>query len=118
MGLTGFERRNVATLSGGEAQRVALARALAAEAKLLLLDEPFGNVDRLTRVDLVERLKAQLDGRRAALLVTHDPRDALDLEARVLLLREGRLVAAAAPQAIADGAHGDWAAAFLRAGLR
>ena len=114
MGLTAMDGRDVATLSGGEAQRVALARALAAEARLLLLDEPFGNVDRLTRQDLVQRLKARLAGGLAALVITHDPADAVDLGARVLLLREGRLVADGSPQALAGGLQGDWAQRFLQ----
>lgn len=116
MGLVEMDGRDVATLSGGEAQRVSLARALAAEARLLLLDEPFGNVDRLTRADLVVRLKAQLDRGQAALIITHDPADAVELDARVLVMREGRLVADAPHAAIAAGACGEWACEFLRRG--
>lgn len=116
MGLVDMDGRDVATLSGGEAQRVSLARALAAEARLLLLDEPFGNVDRLTRADLVVRLKAQLDRGQAAIIITHDPADAVELDARVLLMREGRLVADAPHAAIAAGACGQWAREFLRLG--
>lgn len=113
MGLVELEGREVSTLSGGEAQRVALARALAADARLLLLDEPFGNVDRLTRVDLVRRLKARLDDGLAAIVITHDPADAVDLQARVLLMCDGRLVADGSVEAIAGGSHGEWAQRFL-----
>lgn len=116
MGLVGLDGRDVATLSGGEAQRVSLARALAAQARLLLLDEPFGNVDRMTRADLVVRLKAQLAKGQGAIIITHDPIDAVELGARVLLMHQGRVVADATPQAIAAGACGDWARSFLRAG--
>ncbi len=116
MGLQEMDGRDVATLSGGEAQRVSLARALAAEAQLLLLDEPFGNVDRLTRADLVVRLKAQLAKGQGAILITHDPADAIELGARVLLMREGQLVADASHQAIAAGECGQWAQGFLQAG--
>ena len=127
MGLTDIDGRNVATLSGGEAQRVSLARALAADARLLLLDEPFGNVDRLTRADLMRRLKARLGqggpgqpgqpGRPgpAALIITHDPADAIELGARVLLMRDGQVVADGPPQALLAGEQGDWARAFLQA---
>ena len=121
MGLTNVDGRDVATLSGGEAQRVSLARALAADAKLLLLDEPFGNVDRLTRVDLVKRLKARLGqangaGGLGAIVITHDPADAFELGARVLLMRDAKLVADGTPQAIAAGEHGDWAKSLLAGG--
>lgn len=114
MGLEAMDGRDVATLSGGEAQRVSLARALAADARLLLLDEPFGNVDRLTRADLVRRLKAQLDKGQAAIVITHDPADAVELDARVLLMREGRLVADAPHAEMAAGNCGEWARSFLR----
>lgn len=93
MGLAEMDGRDVGTLSGGEAQRVSLARALAAESRLLLLDEPFGNVDRLTRVDLVQRLKLRLRSVSGAIVITHDPADAVELGARVLQMQGGRLVA-------------------------
>jgi len=116
MGLTQTEGRDIASLSGGEAQRVSLARALAADAKLLLLDEPFGNVDRLTRIDLLARLKARLAHGVGAIVITHDPQDVIELGARVLLMREGRLVADGSHAAIASGQLGAWARSFLLAG--
>ncbi len=116
MGLPAMDGRDVATLSGGEAQRVSLARALAAPSRLLLLDEPFGNVDRLTRVDLVQRLKARLAHGLGAIIITHDPADAVELGARVLLMRDGRVTADGSHEAIAHGRHGEWASAFWRAG--
>ncbi|RLK60374.1 ATP-binding cassette domain-containing protein [Actinokineospora cianjurensis] len=80
------------TLSGGEAQRVSLARALVREPELLLLDEPFGALDALTRMAmhrLVETLWQQ--HKPAVLLVTHDVDEALLLADRVLVLDEGRI---------------------------
>ncbi len=115
MGLEDVRGRDVATLSGGEAQRVSLARALASDARLLLLDEPFGNVDRLTRADLVARLKARLAGVAGAIIITHDAADALELGARVLLRRGGRLVADGLPSDLTAGRAGDWARSFLEA---
>ncbi|NUT51254.1 MAG: ABC transporter ATP-binding protein [Saccharothrix sp.] len=82
------------TLSGGEAQRVSLARALVREPELLLLDEPFGALDALTRLamhHLVERLWRE--HRPAVLFVTHDVDEALVLADRVVVLDEGRIVA-------------------------
>ena len=117
MGLPDMAGRDVATLSGGEAQRVSLARALAADAQLLLLDEPFGNVDRLTRSDLLQRLKARLASVAGTIIITHDPADAIELGARVLLMRDGRLVADGPLAALAAGAHGDWPRSFLQAGI-
>jgi sulfonate transport system ATP-binding protein len=80
------------TLSGGEAQRVALARALMREPELLLLDEPFGALDALTRLQM-HGLLSQLCARHqpAVLLVTHDVDEALALADRVLVLREGAM---------------------------
>lgn len=79
------------TLSGGEAQRVALARALVREPDILMLDEPFGALDALTRIKmhaLVEKLCQAHNP--AVLLVTHDVDEALALADRVLVLKEGR----------------------------
>jgi sulfonate transport system ATP-binding protein len=81
------------TLSGGQAQRVSLARALVAEPELLLLDEPFGALDALTRLSMRALL---LDLWRehgfGVLLVTHDVDEAVALADRVLVLEEGRVV--------------------------
>ena len=80
------------TLSGGEAQRAALARALVREPQVLLLDEPFGALDALTRIK-VQGLVARLceAHRPAVLLVTHDVDEALLLADRVAVLTDGRL---------------------------
>jgi sulfonate transport system ATP-binding protein len=80
------------TLSGGEAQRAGLARALVREPDLLLLDEPFGALDALTRLRM-QRLVGRLweAHRCAALLVTHDVEEALLLADRVLLLANGAI---------------------------
>lgn len=80
------------TLSGGEAQRVSLARALVREPQVLLLDEPFGALDALTRLSM-HRLVLGLWRRHrpAVLLVTHDVDEALQLADRVLVLEDGRI---------------------------
>ncbi|MFF9362349.1 ABC transporter ATP-binding protein [Streptomyces griseoluteus] len=80
------------TLSGGEAQRVSLARALVREPDLLLLDEPFGALDALTRIN-AQRLVGELWQRRgcAVLLVTHDVEEAVLLADRVLVMDGGRI---------------------------
>ena len=86
------ERAWPVTLSGGEAQRVALARALVREPQLLLLDEPFGALDALTRAQMHLLLEDLLRVHRpAALLVTHDVDEAIVLSDRVLVLTDGRI---------------------------
>jgi sulfonate transport system ATP-binding protein len=89
-----LERANdwPAQLSGGQRQRVALARALVHRPQLLLLDEPLGALDALTRIEmhtLIERLWRQ--HRFTALLVTHDVHEAVALGDRILLIEEGRI---------------------------
>jgi len=80
------------TLSGGEAQRVALARALVAHPKLLLLDEPFGALDALTRLSMHDLLLGlHSEHGFGVLLVTHDVTEAVTLADRVLVLADGRI---------------------------
>lgn len=92
VGLAGHEHDWPKTLSGGEAQRAALARALVRAPELLLLDEPFGALDALTRVRmhaLVQELCAR--HQPAVLLVTHDVDEAVLLADRVLVLTDGHI---------------------------
>jgi sulfonate transport system ATP-binding protein len=92
VGLAHLARAWPVTLSGGEAQRVALARALVREPQLLLLDEPFGALDALTRVRM-HALLQQLCAKHqpAVLLVTHDVDEAIQLADRALVLADGEI---------------------------
>lgn len=94
VGLAGYERRAVTSLSGGQAQRVALARSLAPRPRLLLLDEPLSALDRALREDLVGELRAILTSQgMTALYVTHDHAEAAAIADQVGVMRQGRLVA-------------------------
>ena len=98
VGLTGFERRSVGSLSGGEQQRVALARALAPAPRILLLDEPLGSLDRLLRDRLLDDLRQLFDELDVTgIYVTHDRTEAFALGDRVAVMRAGRIVQAAVP---------------------
>lgn len=117
VGLVHLRERAVDELSGGEQQRVALARALAARPRLLLLDEPYGSLDRPLR----ERLLAELPGIVAtsgagALLVTHDQQEALSVADRIAVIISGRLLAFGTPAELwSDPGDAD-VAAFLGIG--
>jgi len=94
LGLDGFEQAPSWELSGGMRQRVAFARTLLAEKPVLLLDEPFGALDAITRTEMQEWLAGALHARpRTAVLVTHDLDEALRLCGRVVVLtaRPGRV---------------------------
>jgi osmoprotectant transport system ATP-binding protein len=94
-----FSARHPHELSGGQRQRVGVARALAADPPILLMDEPFGALDPVTRAEL-QREFSSLARRLAKTIVfvTHDIREALLLGQRIALLHGGRLVALASPQ--------------------
>jgi thiamine transport system ATP-binding protein len=98
VGLPGAARRAVAALSGGEQQRVALARALAPSPRLLMLDEPLGQLDRSLRERLVVELR-ELFGRlgTTVLAVTHDQGEAFALADRVVVMRDGRIAQSGTP---------------------
>lgn len=98
VGLAGFERRSVGSLSGGEQQRVALARALAPEPRVLLLDEPLGSLDRRLRDRLLDDLGSLFDDLGlTAVYVTHDQTEAFTLGDRVAVMRAGQIVQIATP---------------------
>ena len=97
-----FARRWPGELSGGQQQRVGVARALAVEPPVLLMDEPFGALDPMTRRDLqgtFHRIQREL--RQTVLLVTHDMAEARALGTRVGVLDEGRLIFCDTPDAVA-----------------
>ncbi|RVU21577.1 ABC transporter ATP-binding protein [Methylobacterium oryzihabitans] len=114
VGLAALAESYPPTLSGGEQQRVALVRALAPRPRLLLLDEPFSNLDRRMRDRVREDTVALL--RRTgttALLVTHDPEEALAVASRVALMRGGRIVQVASGETLYRRPASLFAARFL-----
>ncbi|WP_293785031.1 sulfate/molybdate ABC transporter ATP-binding protein [uncultured Aeromicrobium sp.] len=90
VGALPYARRKPAQLSGGQAQRIAVARALAADPRLLLLDEPMAALD-VTMVPAVRQMLRRVLAGRTAVIVTHDVLDALLLADRVLVIEEGRV---------------------------
>ena len=107
--------RHPRELSGGQRQRVGVARALAADPPLLLMDEPFGALDALTRAELQREFLALHERlRKTTVFVTHDLREALLLGSRISLLEAGRLVATYTPDEFLH-AQEPLAAAYVRA---
>ena len=114
VGLSGFARRDVNTLSGGEQQRVALARALAPHPQLLMLDEPLGALDRALRERLLEELGTILRQLgQTTIYVTHDQDEAFALADRVLILNHGRVAQAGAPAEVYARPASRFVAEFL-----
>lgn len=100
-GLCGFEKRFPHEVSGGQQQRVALARALAPQPRIILLDEPFSNLDVTLRQQLREDVGRILRAARTtALLVTHDTRDALAISDRIAVMSHGALQQLGSPREI------------------
>lgn len=114
VGLEGKEDRFPHELSGGEQQRVALARALAPEPGVILLDEPFSNLDAALRARVRNEVAAIL--RRAgttAVFVTHDQEEALSMSDFVAVMRDGTVVQAARPADLYQNPRDEWVAGFL-----
>ena len=92
-------------LSGGQRQRVGIARALAADPPVLLMDEPFGALDPITRSDVRRQFRRiQQDLRQTVLLVTHDIAEAFEVGSRVGVIDEGRLIVCDRPSSVARSA--------------
>jgi len=102
-------------LSGGQRQRVGVARALAADPAILLMDEPFGALDPLTRDELQrEFLLLQQRVHKTVVFVTHDLREALRLASRISLMEAGKLVTVLTPQEFLKSSD-PWASAYVHA---
>ncbi|MPY43298.1 ABC transporter ATP-binding protein, partial [Streptomyces phyllanthi] len=114
VGLPGAGRRAVASLSGGEQQRVALARALAPRPRLLMLDEPLGQLDRSLRERLVVELRELFSELGTTVLaVTHDQGEAFALADRVVVMRDGRIAQSGTPLEVWQRPVDEFVARFL-----
>ena len=101
-----FAHRYPHQLSGGQRQRVGVARALAADPPILLMDEPFGALDPITRVQIQREFRAlQQRLGKTVVFVTHDVREAFLLGSRIALLEAGRLVACGPPEEVRRAEH-------------
>ena len=114
VGIAHLARRYPHELSGGEQQRVALARALAPHPRVLLLDEPFSNLDRGLRVRLRTELKALLGSLGiTAVFVTHDQEEAFELGDRLVILNRGRIEQIGTPEELLRGPQTPFVAEFF-----
>lgn len=115
VGLSGFEDRYPAELSGGMQQRVGLARALANDADILLMDEAFSALDPLIRMDMQKvLLDLQDELKKTIIFITHDLDEALRLGDKIAILRDGRLEQVGSGQDIVLSPANDYIAEFVR----
>lgn len=111
---TSYMDRYPKELSGGQQQRIGVLRALATNPKIILMDEPFGALDPITRDQLqgeLKKLQAQL--RKTIIFVTHDMDEALKLADRIVIMRDGEIVQAASPDEILRNPADQFVASFL-----
>jgi iron(III) transport system ATP-binding protein len=114
--LSGLERRYPHELSGGQQQRVALARALAPEPRVVLLDEPWSNIDPLLRGSMRDELALLLrEIGVTVVLVTHEREEAFSLADRIALMRDGTVVQVGTPEEVYLDPGTRWAAEFVGA---
>jgi osmoprotectant transport system ATP-binding protein len=109
-----YRQRMPHQLSGGQQQRIGVARALAADPDVLLMDEPFGALDPVTRASLqLELLRIHRASGKTVVLVTHDIDEALLLATRIVLLQQGQIVQAGTPLELLQTPANDFVADFL-----
>jgi sulfate transport system ATP-binding protein len=112
--LQGMAHRYPSQLSGGQRQRMALARALAAEPKLLLLDEPFGALDAKVRKELREWLRKLHDEVHVTtIFVTHDQEEAMDVAEQIVVMNEGRIEQVGEPKDLYEHPESEFVMSFV-----
>jgi tungstate transport system ATP-binding protein len=112
--LADMAERSARKLSGGEARRVSLARALASQPEVVLLDEPFANLDLPTRQSITADLEKTIrEERMAAVLVTHDQTEALRLSDRIVVMNGGRIVQSDLPSAVMNNPVNEFVASCV-----
>lgn len=114
VGLEGYEKNSVGELSGGQQQRVALARALVLQPKILLLDEPFSNLDAKLKIAMREEIK-ELQKRLgiSMIFVTHDQEEALSISDRIVVMSNGEIVQIGKPEEIYYSPENRYVAEFI-----
>lgn len=114
VGLSGYEKSSIQSLSGGQQQRVALARALVLKPKILLLDEPFSNLDVKLKIDMREELKyLQKKLKITMIFVTHNQEEALSISDKIVVMKEGNVVQVGTPEEIYYAPANDYVADFV-----
>jgi len=112
--LSGYEKRNIKQLSGGEQQRVAIARALVNEPAVLLLDEPLGPLDLKLREEMIVELKRiQREVGTTFIYVTHDQGEALTMSNRIAVMKDGRILQIGTPMEIYERPRSKFVADFI-----
>ena len=114
-----FRDRKPRELSGGQQQRIGVARALAAEPQVMLMDEPFGALDPITRATLQDEFqKLQRANRLTVILVTHDMTEALMLADRIAVMRRGKIVAVGTPHELLTQPKDEYVSLLMKTPLR
>lgn len=110
-----FRSRYPSQLSGGQQQRVGLARALAVDPKIMLLDEPFGAIDSINRLNLQDEL-LQIHGglKKTFLFVTHDIEEAFKLGNRIIIMNEGKIIQFDSPENIVSSPADSFVASLIQ----
>ncbi|WP_138751389.1 ABC transporter ATP-binding protein [Paenibacillus sinopodophylli] len=110
-----FKNRYPSQLSGGQQQRIGLARALAIDPKIMLLDEPFGAIDAITRLHLQDELMRLHGGlKKTFLFVTHDINEAFKLGTRVMIMNNGKVSQFDTPQSIVKNPADSFVSSLMR----
>jgi len=101
LGLNGYEKKYINELSGGQQQRVAIARSLILNPKVLLLDEPFSNLDASLRIKMRDELKEiQKRFNVTMIFVTHDQEEAMEISDRIVVMEKGKVVQIGTPEEV------------------
>ena len=109
-----YRKRKPSELSGGEAQRVGIARALAADPKIILMDEPFSALDPITRASLQEDVKKlQKQIHKTIVFVTHDIEEAFLLGDKICIIQDGELIQSGTKQEIISNPKNDFVKKFI-----
>lgn len=114
IGLNGYERRKISSLSGGQKQRVAIARSLIVNPRLILLDEPFSNLDENLKESMRKEIKRVVNlFSMTTILVTHDQQDAFTIADKVILINNGNIIQNSTPKELYNEPNSKFSLEFV-----